>query len=113
MAAIIPNHMSAARRKDELEGGMVLGSATEYHACMIDRDKFQDFKWWRRLAVVVGIIWFGGSLMFADLGMFLVGLARATVRSLAGSLAATGLVAAVGLFVCRLPTADGQDDGGA
>ena len=90
---------------------MVLRLATGYHGRMIDRDKFQDFMWWRRLAVVVGIIWFGVSLIFADLGILLVGLARATVRSLAGSLAAAGVVAAVGLFVSRLPRADRQDDG--
>lgn len=89
---------------------MVLRTTTGYHARMIDRDRFRDFKWWRRLAVVVGIIWFGVSLMFADFGLLLVGLARATVRSLAGSLAAAGVVAAVGLFLSRLPTADGLDD---
>ena len=89
---------------------MVLRTTTGYHARMIDRDRFRDFKWWRRLAVVVGIIWFGVGLMFADFGLLLVGLARATVRSLAGSLAAAGVVAAVGLFLSRLPTADGLDD---
>ena len=89
---------------------MVLRTTTGYHARMIDRDRFRDFKWWQRLAVVVGIIWFGVSLIFADFGLLLVGLARATVRSLAGSLAAAGVVAAVGLFLSRLPTADGLDD---
>ena len=89
---------------------MVLRATTGYHARMIDRDKFRDFKWWRRLAVVVGIIWFGFSLMFADLGILLVGLARATVRSLAGSLAAAGVIAAVGLVLSRLPTAEGLED---
>ena len=103
--------MSVTRGKDELKGGMVLAAATGYHARMIDQDKFKDFKWWRRLAVVVGIISFGASLMLADLGILMVGLVRATIRSLAGSLAAAGVVAAVGLFVSRLPTADERDDG--
>lgn len=89
---------------------MVLRAATGYHARMIDREKFQDFKWWRRLAVVVGIIWFGVSLMFADLGILLVGLARTIVSSLAGALATAGVVAAVGLFVSRFPGPDTPDD---
>lgn len=96
--------MSAARGKDGLEG-MVLAAATEYHARMIDRHKFQDFGWWCRLAVVVGIIWFGISLHRADFGFLGMAMLAAIVRSVAGSLAAAGVVATVGLFVSRFPKA--------
>ena len=91
---------------------MALRALAAYHGPMIDRDKFRDFRWWRRLAVVAGIIWFGVSLNRIDFGFFGVNILPATVRSLAGSLAVAGVVAAVGLFVSMLPTSDGQDDGG-
>ena len=102
MAAIIANHISAASGKGGLEAGMVLGAMIQYHARMTDRDKFKDFRWWCRLAVVVGIIWFGISVYRADFGFLGMAMLAAIVRSLAASLAAAGVVAAVGLFVSRL-----------
>lgn len=80
---------------------------------MRDRDKYRDFKWWLCLAVVVGITWFGTSLHrsfdgpFPPLRPF-----SAVVRSIGGSLAAVGLVAALGLFVSRSPASGRRVNGG-
>ena len=73
---------------------------------MMDRNKFRNFGWWWRLAVVAGIIWFGISLRHADFGFLGMAILAATVRSMAGALAAAGVVAAVGLLVSRLPASD-------
>ncbi len=79
---------------------------------MSDKDKFRDFSWWLRLAVVIGIIWFGISLHLSIGGILdFFGILPTIVRSMGGSLAAAGVVAAVGLFVSRSPTAEEQDEG--
>ena len=67
---------------------------------MNDRDKYRDFGWWLRLAVIVGVISFA-AIFFVSFDGLLRSLRifPIAVRSLAGALGIAGLVALAGHFV--------------